>query len=151
MGTDKIKIKGANYTAIDTGDGYFTLKDFPLMSEVKKGTKGAPKDVTETEIKEFVEKRGCLSEAAYADLVALCHFLPGPASSQIGMAIGMRIFVKICRVLAPKERASAILARSTRRKPVAELIITIGPLASATAMMRGSLPKPKPLLSELLF
>src|SRR3990167_9409976 len=55
MGTDKIKIKGANYTAIDTGDGYFTLKDFPLMSEVKKGTKGAPKDVTETEIKEFVE------------------------------------------------------------------------------------------------
>jgi len=40
--------------------------------------------------REFVEKRGWLSEAAYADLVALCHFLPGPASSQIGMAIGMR-------------------------------------------------------------
>ena len=40
--------------------------------------------------KEFVERRGWLSEAAYADLVALCHFLPGPASSQIGMAIGMR-------------------------------------------------------------
>ncbi len=61
----------------------------------------------------------------------------------IGMAIGMRILVKIWKVLAPKERASAILARSTRRKPVAELIITIGPEASATAMMRGSLPKPK--------
>ena len=42
-------------------------------------------------------------------------------------AIGMRILVKIWSVLAPKERASAILARSTRRKPVAELIITIGP------------------------
>lgn len=40
--------------------------------------------------REFVEKRGWLSEAAYADLVALCHFLPGPASSQIGMAIGLR-------------------------------------------------------------
>ncbi|MBU1374794.1 MAG: chromate efflux transporter [Alphaproteobacteria bacterium] len=40
--------------------------------------------------KEFVEKRGWLSEAAYADLLALCHFLPGPASSQMGMAIGMR-------------------------------------------------------------
>ncbi|WP_068877238.1 MULTISPECIES: chromate efflux transporter [unclassified Phenylobacterium] len=40
--------------------------------------------------REFVEKRGWLSDAAYADLVALCHFLPGPASSQIGMAIGMR-------------------------------------------------------------
>ena len=45
----------------------------------------------------------------------------------IGIAIGMRILVKIWNVLAPNERASAILARSTRRKPVAELIITIGP------------------------
>ncbi|MBL8557020.1 MAG: chromate efflux transporter [Phenylobacterium sp.] len=40
--------------------------------------------------REFVEKRGWLSEAAYADLLALCHFLPGPASSQMGMAIGLR-------------------------------------------------------------
>lgn len=40
--------------------------------------------------RDFVERRGWLSEAAYADLVALCHFLPGPASSQIGMAIGLR-------------------------------------------------------------
>jgi len=40
--------------------------------------------------REFVERRGWLSEAAYADLLALCHFLPGPASSQMGMAIGMR-------------------------------------------------------------
>jgi Na+(H+)/acetate symporter ActP len=61
----------------------------------------------------------------------------------IGMAIGMRILVKIWKVLAPNDRASAILARSTRRKPVAALIITMGPEASATAMMRGSLPKPK--------
>ena len=52
----------------------------------------------------------------------------------IGIAIGMRIFRKICMVLAPNERASAILARSVRRKPVAELIITIGPTASAIAM-----------------
>ncbi|WP_296597599.1 chromate efflux transporter [Phenylobacterium sp.] len=40
--------------------------------------------------KDFVEKRGWLSEGAFADLVALCHFLPGPASSQMGMAIGLR-------------------------------------------------------------
>ncbi|HKP79612.1 MAG TPA: chromate transporter, partial [Phenylobacterium sp.] len=40
--------------------------------------------------KEFVEKRGWLTESAFADLVALCHFLPGPASSQMGMAIGLR-------------------------------------------------------------
>ncbi|MBK1698481.1 chromate transporter [Rhodovibrio salinarum] len=37
----------------------------------------------------FVERRGWLSEAAYADLVALCQFLPGPASSQVGFAIGL--------------------------------------------------------------
>jgi len=40
--------------------------------------------------REFVERRGWISEAAFADLLALCHFLPGPASSQMGMAIGLR-------------------------------------------------------------
>ena len=30
---------------------------------------------------EFIVRRKCLSEHAYADLVALCQFLPGPASS----------------------------------------------------------------------
>ena len=38
---------------------------------------------------EFVVRRRWLGEAAYADLVALCQFLPGPASSQVGMAIGL--------------------------------------------------------------
>ncbi len=38
----------------------------------------------------FVERRGWMSDAAYADLVALCQFLPGPASSQVGMAIGLQ-------------------------------------------------------------
>ncbi len=38
---------------------------------------------------EFVERRGWLDERAYADLVALCQFLPGPASSQVGLAIGL--------------------------------------------------------------
>ncbi len=37
----------------------------------------------------FVVRRKWLSENAYADLVALCQFLPGPASSQVGMAIGL--------------------------------------------------------------
>lgn len=40
--------------------------------------------------REFVERRRWLSESAYADLVALCQFLPGPASSQVGMALGIR-------------------------------------------------------------
>jgi len=38
---------------------------------------------------EFVERRKWLSEADYADLVAMCQFLPGPASSQVGMGIGL--------------------------------------------------------------
>ena len=38
---------------------------------------------------EFVERRKWLSESSYADLVALCQFLPGPASSQVGIAIGL--------------------------------------------------------------
>jgi chromate transporter len=38
---------------------------------------------------EFVIRRRWLSERSYADLVALCQFLPGPASSQVGMAIGL--------------------------------------------------------------
>jgi chromate transporter len=37
----------------------------------------------------FVARRRWLSEQAYADLVALCQFLPGPASSQTGFAIGL--------------------------------------------------------------
>ncbi len=38
---------------------------------------------------ELVSRRKWLSDAAYADLVALCQFLPGPASSQVGFALGM--------------------------------------------------------------
>jgi chromate transporter len=39
--------------------------------------------------REFVVRRGWLDERAYADLVALAQFLPGPASSQTGFAIGL--------------------------------------------------------------
>lgn len=38
---------------------------------------------------EVVERRRWLDERSYSDLVALCQFLPGPASSQVGLAIGM--------------------------------------------------------------
>jgi chromate transporter len=37
---------------------------------------------------EYVVRRRWLDEATFADLVALCQFLPGPASSQVGIAIG---------------------------------------------------------------
>lgn len=39
--------------------------------------------------REFVDKRRWLDEAAYADIVALCQFLPGPASSQVGISLGL--------------------------------------------------------------
>src|SRR5215813_9752637 len=38
---------------------------------------------------EFVTRRKWLEEQTFADIVAFCQFLPGPASSQVGMSIGM--------------------------------------------------------------
>jgi chromate transporter len=38
---------------------------------------------------EFVQRRRWLPESSFADLVALCQFMPGPASSQLGMSIGL--------------------------------------------------------------
>jgi chromate transporter len=38
---------------------------------------------------EFVVRRSWLGERDYSDLVALCQFLPGPASSQVGIALGL--------------------------------------------------------------
>lgn len=39
---------------------------------------------------EFVDRKRWLTDQQYADLVALCQFLPGPASSQVGFAIGLQ-------------------------------------------------------------
>jgi chromate transporter len=39
---------------------------------------------------ELVTKRGWIDDAGYADLVALCQFLPGPASSQVVFALGLQ-------------------------------------------------------------
>jgi len=38
---------------------------------------------------ELVVRRQWLDETDYADLVALCQFLPGPASSQVGFSLGI--------------------------------------------------------------
>lgn len=39
---------------------------------------------------EFVRRRAWLTDAAFADIVALCQFMPGPSSSQVGIALGLR-------------------------------------------------------------
>src|SRR5574341_196101 len=41
---------------------------------------------------EYVKRKKWIDEQSYADLVALCQFLPGPASSQVGIAIGIAPF-----------------------------------------------------------
>ena len=38
---------------------------------------------------EFVERRKWLDDSHYVDIVALCQFLPGPASSQTGITLGI--------------------------------------------------------------
>jgi chromate transporter len=49
---------------------------------------------------EYVHRRRWVSEETYADLVALCQFLPGPASSQVGIGIGTIRAGKIGGLLA---------------------------------------------------
>ena len=77
---------------------------------------------------EFVDRRRWIDDAAYAELVALCQFLPGPASSQVAFALGMRragilgAMAASCCFLAP----SAILMIA-----FAYGVTAIGDLASA--------------------
>lgn len=40
-------------------------------------------------LEELVQRRRWIDEAGYADLIALCQFLPGPASSQVGFSLGV--------------------------------------------------------------
>jgi chromate transporter len=64
----------------------------------------------------FVVRRGWLGERAYADLVALCQFLPGPASSQVGMAVGLMragwagMLAAWCAFTLPSALAMAMVA-----------------------------------------
>lgn len=66
---------------------------------------------------EYVERRKWLDEKSYAGLVALCQFLPGPASSQVGIAIGLLRGGYVGGVLAwlgftlPSALALALFAR----------------------------------------
>jgi chromate transporter len=48
---------------------------------------------------EIVVRRGWIDDATYADLVSLCQFLPGPASSQVGFSLGL-IRARYCGAVA---------------------------------------------------
>lgn len=69
---------------------------------------------------EFVSRRGWLSEAAYAELVAFCQLLPGPTSSQAGFAIGM----------ARAGLAGGLVAFAAFTLPSALLMLAIGLLGA---------------------
>lgn len=79
---------------------------------------------------EFVERRQWMDEAAYAELVALCQFLPGPASSQVGMAIGLQ--------QAGQRGALAAWLGFTLPSALAMLLLGLG-LSSGLAMPEGLL------------
>jgi chromate transporter len=77
---------------------------------------------------EFVARRRWLDEKAYADLVALCQFLPGPASSQVGMSLG------ILRAGVPGALAAWI--GFTAPSAVALVIFAYG-VESGTGLLQG--------------
>ncbi len=80
---------------------------------------------------EFVIRRRWLGERGFADLVALCQFLPGPASSQFGMALGL--------VRAGYAGALAAWAGFTLPSAVALILFAIGIARYGDAVPAGVL------------
>ena len=80
---------------------------------------------------ELVERRHWLSERAYVDLVALCQFLPGPASSQVGMALGL--------LRAGYPGALAAWAGFTLPSAVALILLALGMAQAGDALSSGGL------------
>lgn len=79
----------------------------------------------------FVTRRQWLSERNYADLVALCQFLPGPASSQMGMALGLS--------RAGYAGAFAAWAGFTLPSAIALVLFALGVSRHAEAIPTGAL------------
>ena len=89
---------------------------------------------------EFVERRRWLDEPAFADIVALCQFLPGPASSQVGISLG------ILRAGLPGAFAAWLDAHHPRSKDEwvrlfkKTFVFTGGEITSSFLMSCGYLP-----------
>jgi chromate transporter len=81
--------KNANLQATDTQRGN-TLEVLVAFLKLGLTSFGGPVAHLGYFRTEFVERRKWLDEKSYSDLVALCQFLPGPASSQVGMALGQQ-------------------------------------------------------------
>ncbi|WP_338475287.1 chromate efflux transporter [Pseudomonas khavaziana] len=79
----------------------------------------------------FVTRRQWLSERSYAELVALCQFLPGPASSQVGIALGLS--------RAGYGGAAAAWAGFTLPSAIALILFAVGLSRYGTAIPGGVL------------
>ena len=80
---------------------------------------------------EFVTRRRWLSERSYAELVALCQFLPGPASSQVGIALGLS--------RAGYRGAAAAWAGFTLPSAIALILFALGLSHYGSALPDGAL------------
>ncbi|WP_411565481.1 chromate efflux transporter [Pseudomonas orientalis] len=80
---------------------------------------------------EFVTRRRWLSERSYAELVGLCQFLPGPASSQVGIALGLS--------RAGYAGAAAAWAGFTLPSAIALILLALGLSRYGAALPNGVL------------
>lgn len=78
-----------NDSAISSSAGSAILEVFAVALRLGLTSFGGPIAHLGYFREEYVVRRKWLDERSYVDLVALCQFLPGPASSQVGMAVGI--------------------------------------------------------------
>jgi chromate transporter len=76
-------------SAVDNNNRSSILQLFTVFLKLGLTSFGGPIAHLAYFREEFVIRRRWFDEHTYADIVALCQFLPGPASSQVGMAIGL--------------------------------------------------------------
>lgn len=86
---ERVASKPATHERADPGRGS-CLEVFLIFLRLGLTSFGGPVAHLAYFRTEFVDRRRWLDDYAFSDLVALCQFLPGPASSQVGMAIGLR-------------------------------------------------------------
>lgn len=84
---DRPRTEQRQDAAAQPGSAWHTLLVFLKLGLTSFGGPAAHIGYFRTE---FVERRRWITDREFADLVALCQFLPGPASSQLGFAIGLQ-------------------------------------------------------------
>lgn len=82
---DNVAVQGA----VQTGSTGSPLEILRVFAKLGISCFGGPIAHIGYFREEFVVRRRWLDEQAYVDLVALCQFLPGPASSQVAFSIGL--------------------------------------------------------------